>query len=375
MNPVAKRDYYEVLGIGKGAGDAEIKSAYRKLALQHHPDRNPDDPDAEEKFKEASEAYSVLSDGQKRAAYDRFGHAGLQGGGGSPGGFNPESFTDFGDILGDFFGFGDLFGGGGRRRGGQRGDDVRYDLEIAFEEAVFGMGAEIQAPRLEACDRCGGTGAEPGSSASTCPTCHGRREVLYQQGFLSVRRTCSTCNGQGQVIRNPCTACRGQAYRQVQRKIKVNVPPGVDDGTRLRLASEGQPGVNGGPPGDLYVFLKVREHPYFERRENDLHCTIPINLAQAALGGEIDVPTLGQPFRLKIPEGTANGTQFRLRGKGVAALNGASRGDIYVHIEVRIPARLTREQRKLFDLLRATLPVDNSPVEKGLFDKVKDFFS
>jgi molecular chaperone DnaJ len=373
---VAKRDYYEILGIGRGADDAEIKSAYRKLALQHHPDRNPDDPDAEEKFKEASEAYSVLSDGQKRATYDRFGHAGLQSGGAAPGGFNPESFTDFGDILGDFFGFGDLFGGGGRRRrGGQRGDDVRYDLEIGFEEAVFGMGAEIQVPRLELCERCGGTGAEPGSGASTCPTCHGRREVLYQQGFLSVRRTCSTCNGAGKVVRNPCTACRGQAYRQVQRKIKVNVPPGVDDGTRLRLANEGQPGTDGGPPGDLYVFLKVREHAFFERRENDLHCTIPINLAQAALGAEIDVPTLGQPARLRIPEGTANGTQFRLRNKGVAALNGGGRGDIYVHIEVRIPARLTREQRKLFEQLRDTLPVDNAPSEKGLFEKVKDYFS
>ena len=372
---MAKRDYYEVLSVGKDAGDGEIKSAYRRLALQYHPDRNPDDPDAEEKFKEASEAYSVLSDAQKRAAYDRYGHAGLQGGGAGAGGFNPEAFADFSDILGDLFGFGDLFGGGGRRRrGGQRGDDVRYDLEIGFEEAVFGMGAEIQVPRMEVCDRCGGSGAEPGSGPSTCPTCHGRREILYQQGFLSIRRTCSTCNGGGQIIRNPCSACRGQGYRQVQRKLKVNVPPGVDDGTRLRLANEGQSGSNGGPPGDLYVFLKVREHPFFERRDSDLHCTIPINMAQAALGAEIDVPTLGQPQKLKIPEGTQNGAQFRLRNKGVVSLNGGTRGDIYVHIDVRIPAKLTREQRKLLEQLRDTLPVDNAPAEKGLFEKVKDYF-
>ena len=371
---MAKRDYYEILSVGKDAGDAEIKGAYRKMALQYHPDRNPDDPDAEEKFKEASEAYSVLSDSQKRAAYDRYGHAGLQGSG-APGGYNPETFADFSDILGDFFGFGDLFGGGARRRSRSvRGDDVRYDLEISFEEAVFGMGAEIQVPRLEACDRCSGSGSEPGSGASTCPTCHGRREILYQQGFLSIRRTCGTCNGAGQIIRNPCGACRGQGYRQVQRKLKVNVPPGVSDGTRLRLANEGQPGAHGGPPGDLYVFLKVREHPFFERRENDLHCTVPINLAQAALGAEIDVPTLGQPYRLKIPEGTQNGVQFRLRNKGVVSLNGGSRGDIYVHIEVQIPPKLTREQRKLMEQLRATLPVDNAPAEKGLFEKVKDYF-
>lgn len=366
-----------MLGVGKDAGDPEIKSAYRKLALQFHPDRNPDDPNAEERFKEASEAYSVLSDAQKRGAYDRFGHAGLQGSGAaSGGGFNPETFADFSDILGDFFGFGDLFGGGGgrRRSRAQRGDDVRYDLEISFEEAVFGMGADIQIPRMEACDRCGGSGSEPGSGATTCPTCKGRREILYQQGFLSIRRTCSTCNGAGQIIRNPCSTCRGQGYREVQRKLKINVPPGVDDGTRLRLASEGQRGANGGPQGDLYVFLKVREHSFFERREADLHCTIPINLAQAALGAEIDVPTLGQPHKLKIPEGTQNGAQFRLRGKGVVALNSSGRGDIYAHIEVRVPTKLTREQRKLLEQLQHTLPVDNTPAEKGLFEKVKDYF-
>jgi molecular chaperone DnaJ len=375
VNPVSKRDYYEVLGLGRDADDQAIKGAYRKLALKFHPDRNPDNPEAEEKFKEASEAYSILSDPQKRAAYDRYGHAGLQNAGGAPGGFDPSQFGDFSDIFGDLFS--DFFGGGGggRRRGrAQRGEDVRYDLEIEFEQAVFGMGAEIQAPRMESCDRCSGSGSEPGSGPTTCPTCHGRGEILYQQSFLSIRRTCSTCNGSGQIIRNPCTSCRGQGYRQVQKKLKINIPPGVDDGTRLRLHGEGQPGVGGGPPGDLYVFLKVKEHAFFERREHDLHCTIPINIAQAVLGAEIEVPTLDGPHKLKIPEGTQNGAEFRLRHKGVTVLNSSSRGDLFVHVNVRVPTRLTRDQRKLFEQLKGTLPEDNQPAEKGLFDKVKDYF-
>jgi molecular chaperone DnaJ len=374
---VAKKDYYEVLGVGRESGDQEIKAAYREMAKRFHPDRNPDDPAAEEKFKEASEAYSVLSDSQKRSAYDRFGHAGVQGAGGGPQ-FNPEAFADFSDILGDFFGFGDLFGGGGSRRGGrtrgQRGDDVRYDLEISFEDAMFGMSAEIQVPRMERCERCKGGGSEPGSGPSQCPTCHGRGQIIYQQSFLSIRRTCTTCNGSGQIIRNPCAECHGHGYRQAQRKLKVHIPAGVDDGNRLRLSGEGQPGTQGEQPGDLYVFLKVKEHAFFERQGNDLHCTIPLNVAQAALGCEIDVPGIEGSQKLKIPEGTQGGAQFKLRHRGAPILNTNGRGDLYVHVDVKVPAKLTREQRKILEQLRETLPVDNRPAEKGLFEKVKDYF-
>lgn len=369
--PVTKRDYYEVLGVSRDADEQQIKSAYRKLALQYHPDRNPGDHTAEEKFKEAAEAYSVLSDAQKRATYDRFGHQGLQG----ASAFDPSAF-DLSDILGDFFGFGDLFGaGGGRRRTRpQRGEDVRYDLEIRFEDAVSGLTADIQVPRSELCSRCGGKCAEPGSGPTTCPVCHGRGEVVYQQSFLSVRRTCGQCGGTGQVVRTPCSQCRGRGYRQVEHKLKVNIPAGVDNGIRLRLTNEGEPGMNGGPPGDLYVVLKVKEHPFFDRQEYDLHCTIPINIAQAALGAEIEVPTLEGPQRLKIPEGVAAGAQFRLRQKGVPHVNGRGHGDIVVHIEVNTPTRLTREQKKLLEQLRETLPTDNQPAERGIFEKVKDYF-
>ncbi len=367
---VSKRDYYEVLGIAKDADDAAIKSAYRRLALQYHPDRNPDNHQAEEKFKEAAEAYTVLCDSQKRAAYDRFGHQGVQGAGGA--GFDPNDF-DLGDILSQF-GFGDIFGGRGRGNRAARGEDVRYDLETTFEDAVFGTTVEIQLPRTERCDRCRGEGAEPGSGPATCPACRGRGEQLYQQGFLSVRRTCSQCGGSGKIIKNPCKECRGSGVKQVMRKLKVNIPPGVADGNRLRLAHEGQPGYNGGPNGDLYVFLKVKDHPFFERHENDLHCIIPINFAQAALGAEIDVPTLGQPHKLRVPEGTQANAEFRIRGQGVASVNGHGRGDLIVHIEVRTPTKLNRDQKKLLEQLASSLPVENEPKEKGLFDKVRDYF-
>lgn len=369
--PVTKRDYYEILGVSRDAGEQQLKTAYRRLAMQYHPDRNPDNVEAVEKFKEAAEAYAVLSDSQKRAAYDRFGHQGVQAAGG---GFDPSSF-DLGDILGDFFGFSDIFGGGGRRQNrAQRGEDVRYDLEISFEDAMFGLAADIQVPRAEPCGHCEGKGAEPGSGSITCPACHGRGELIYQQSFLSVRRTCGSCGGAGRIVKTPCAQCHGEGYRRVERKLKVSIPAGVDNGNRLRLAHEGQPGANGGPPGDLYVVLKVKEHAFFERHENDLHCRIPINIAQAALGAEIEVPTLEEPHTLKIPEGTQSGAQMRIRNKGVPVVNGHGRGDLVVHIDVQIPKKLTREQKKLVEELRETLPVNNQPAEKGLFEKVKDYF-
>src|SRR5579871_1252488 len=377
MNAI-KRDYYEVLGVDRNVDDPTLKSAYRKLALQFHPDRNPNNHEAEEKFKEAAEAYSVLSDPQKRAAYDRYGHQGLQGFGAGAGaaGFDP-AFTDFGDILGDMFS--DLFGASnGRRAGGrpraQRGEDLRYDLEIALEDALHGLSVEIQVPRLELCTRCQGTGAEKNDGLVTCPMCHGRGEVLYQQSFLQIRRTCGQCNGRGQIIRRPCTQCKGEAYVRTQRKLKVNIPAGVDTGTRLRLAQEGQPGANGGPPGDLYVVINVKPHPIFERHGDDLHCAVPINIAQAALGAELDLLTFDGLQNVKIPEGTQSGATIKLRGLGIPKLQGSGRGDLWVHADVRTPTKLTREQKKLFEQLRETLPAENEPHEKSFLDKVKDYF-
>jgi molecular chaperone DnaJ len=375
MADTTKRDYYTVLGVERTADEQVLKSAYRKLALKLHPDRNPGDKEAEESFKEAAEAYSVLSDPQKRAAYDRFGHAGIQSAAGNgPQGFDPSVFADFSDILGDFFGFGDIFGAG-RRQGNrvQRGEDVRFDLEIALEDVMKGKPAELMVPRLDPCSRCNTTGAEPGG-ISSCPTCHGRGEMIYQQGFLSIRRTCTQCGGRGQVVRKACTQCKGEGYKRSDRKLKVNIPAGVDNGTRLRLTQEGQPGVNGGPPGDLYVVIKVKDHPVFERHEDQLHCTVPVNIAQAALGTDIDLLTFDGLQTIKVPEGAQHSQEVRLRGMGVPRLNSSSRGDLIVHVEVRTPEKLTREQRKLLEQLRDMLPAENEPKEKGLFEKVKDYF-
>jgi molecular chaperone DnaJ len=372
---VTKRDYYEVLGVGRDCDDQTLKGAYRKLALQYHPDRNPGSHEAEEKFKEAAEAYSVLSDAQKRAAYDRFGHQGVAGAAGN--GFEGAAgFPDLADILSDVFGFGDVFGGGGRQRRtrAQRGEDVRYDLEISFEDSMRGLSIDIQVPRMEECGRCKGKGAEPEDGLTTCPMCRGRGEVIFQQAFLSVRRSCSQCGGRGQIIRRPCKECKGEGYLRRERKLKVNIPAGVDDGTQLRLGQEGQPGINGGPAGDLYVVLKVTPHPIFERHEDNLHCTVPINPAQAALGASVELLTLDGLQTVKIPEGSQPGSRVRLKGLGVPHVNGSGRGDLFVHVDVRTPTKLTREQRKLFEQLHDLLPAENEPAEKGIFDKVKDYF-
>lgn len=373
---MAKRDYYEVLGAARGASEQEIKSAYRKAALKHHPDRNPNDPQAAERFKEAAEAYSVLSDAQKRSVYDQFGHEGLAGAGGIPG-FDPAAFRDFADIFGDLFSFGDLFGrpGGRRRTQAQRGADLRYDLEIGFEDAVLGLATEIKFPRQEPCSRCSGRGAEPGSNPVACSTCGGRGQMRFQQGFFSLTRTCSTCGGAGQVITSPCSRCRGEGHTRIERRLKINIPAGVDNGTSVRLAGEGEPGIHNGPTGDLYVVIRVQEHSVLEREDVHLHCTIPVNIAQAALGAEISVPTLQGSETLKIPPGVQTGAQFRLRGKGVPYLNGHGRGDLVVHISVVVPARLTREQRKVFEQLLDLLPAENQPTEKGLFQRFRDYLA
>lgn len=369
---MTRRDYYEILGVGRSATEQELKSAYRKLALKYHPDRNPGSKEAEERFKEAAEAYSILSDPEKRRLYDNYGHQGLSGA--ATAGFNPDAFADFADIFGDFFGFGDLFGASrGRRTRAQRGEDTRYDLEISFEDAIYGKEIELQIPRMEPCASCHGSGAESEDGWTTCSLCRGRGEVFYQQGFLSIRKTCSQCGGAGRILRRPCRACKGEAYVQTSRKLKVKIPPGIDSGMKMRVPGEGQPGSNGGPPGDLYVFIAVKPHPVFERREYDLHCVVPLNVAQAALGAELHILTFEGLETVKVPEGVQSGETLRLKGRGVPYVNGGGRGDLIVHLEVRIPRKLTREQRKLFEQLRDTLPEENEPEEKSLLEKLKDY--
>ena len=370
------QDYYEVLGVARNASEQEIKSAYRKKALEHHPDRNPDHREqAEEKFREASQAYSILSDPQKRARYDQFGQAGVAGVG--AGGFDPSIFTEFEDVLGDFFGFGDLFGMGGRGRGARstRGADLRFDLEISFEEAAFGLEAQIKVPRRETCGACSGSGAKKGTSPTICSQCGGRGQVRYTQGFFSISRPCSTCHGTGQVIRHPCPECRGQGRLRREKTLQVRIPPGVDTGTRLRVPSEGEAGKQGSPPGDLYVVLIVGEHPFFERHDRELSCTIPLSFWQAALGTEIQIPTLEGEQTLKIPEGTQTDAVFRIRGHGFPDLDGRGRGDLYVQVKVQTPTRLTSEQRQLLQQLAEISPADNSPSDKGFLEKMKEYFS
>jgi molecular chaperone DnaJ len=380
---VSKRDYYEILGISRSATEVELKSAYRKLALKHHPDRNPGNKAAEEKFKECAEAYAVLADTDKRSAYDRFGHAGVSNVGSA--GVDPTIFADFGDILGglgDIFGFGDLLGGGRRRGGPQRGADLRYDLEITFEESAKGAETSIQIPRQEQCETCGGSGAAPGSSPTVCSQCRGQGQVRFQQGFFTVARTCPQCRGTGRTIAKPCHTCRGAGHVPRERKITVKIPAGIATGQQLRMHGEGEAGSAGGPAGNLYVVVHVQEHEFFRRDGLNLFCEIPVNFTTVALGGEIQVPTLEGSDNVKVPEGTATGTTLRLRGKGMPDVNGRGRGDLFATVQVQTPRKLSKEQRQVLEQLAKTLPAEkfeprkhqDEQDERNLFDRVKDMF-
>ncbi len=357
------------------ATDVEIKSAYRKLAMTYHPDRNPNNPEAEDKFKELTEAYSILADGEKRSLYDRFGHAGV--GGQSTGGIDPTIFQDFGDIFGDIFGFSEAFGGqrGGRARSrAQRGSDLREDLHLGFEEAVFGVDKEVNVRRHEACDACRGLGSAPGKAPAACKTCNGRGQVRYQQGFFSIARTCPTCQGAGSVVSDPCPKCKGEGRLMRERVVEAKVPAGVEDGTRIRFNGLGEAGAFGGPAGDLYIVLHVKEHAFFEREGNDIHCVVPVSFSQAAIGTEIMVPTLEGEHKLKVPEGTQSGTSFRIRNKGVPVLNGHGKGDLYVEVRIQTPSKLSKRQKELLTELGSLSPVENKPEHRTLLGRVKDMF-
>src|SRR6266851_3792456 len=371
---INKRDYYEILGVTRSATDQDLKSAYRRLAHQHHPDKNQGDPHSEDKFKEAAEAYAVLSDPEQRGRYDRFGHAGVSSGAGAA--WGAPGFSNIEDILGDLFGFGDVFGAGARagsrRSVAQRGADLRYDLEITLEQAAVGMTAQLRIPKLETCETCNGSGAAPGTRPETCRTCQGAGQVRFQQGFFSVSRTCSNCRGAGQVINSPCEACRGAGRVEREKLIEVRIPAGVETGSRLRLQSEGESGAYGGPAGDLYVVIHVAEHEQFERQGNNLYASVPVTFAQAALGSEVQIKTLDNEQSLKVPAGTQTGTVFRVRGKGMPVLGGRGRGDLFVAVSVVTPRTLTREQRKLLEQLAKIETPDLE--DKKLVDKVRDIF-
>lgn len=374
---MSKRDYYEVLGVARDANDQTIKSAYRKLALKYHPDRNPGDAAAEEQFKAAAEAYAIVSDPDKRSAYDRFGHAGVSGAG--AGGFDPNQFAGFEDIFGSL---GDLFGFGGRRqRGGpQRGSDLRYDLEISFDEAFTGSETSIQIPREETCETCSGSGAAAGSVPEVCGQCKGSGQLRFQQGFLTVARPCSTCRGSGKVIAKPCQACRGAGRIGRERKITAKIPAGIATGQRLRLYGEGEHGSAGGPPGDLYVVVHVQDHVVFHREEDDLYCHLSLSYPTLAIGGTVAVPTMTGDEQIKIPSGTQAGARFKLRGKGMPNVSGRGQGDLYAITRVAIPKKLTKEQKHLLEELAKTMPQESVETsepddsEKPFFEKVKDIF-
>lgn len=366
-----KRDYYETLGVNRGASEEEVKKAYRKLALKYHPDRNPGDKQSEERFKEISEAYQVLVDAEKRAQYDQFGHAAFGDGGPFRGGF--DFTTGFEDIFGDIFG--EFFGAGtGRRRTRVRGEDLRYQMDLAFEEAVFGAEKKVKVPRQGRCDTCQGTGCKPGTSPRTCPSCRGRGQVSFQQGFFNVSRTCAQCRGEGTIIGDPCPACNGQGRVRKFHTLSIKIPPGVDSGSRLKLRGEGESGASGGPPGDLYVDIQVAPHPLFIRDGLDIICEIPISFVQAALGAEIDVPTLEGKVKMKIPAGTQSGKVFRLKGKGVRDVQGYRQGDQLVRAVVETPTHLTPRQKELLRELAALGGEEVHPLSKGFFDKVKQIF-
>jgi molecular chaperone DnaJ len=372
-----QKDFYEVLSVKREASIEEIKASYRQSALKWHPDRNPVNKDeAEIKFRECTEAYSVLSDPQKRQIYDTYGHEGLRGSNVGTD-FNSSVFQDFHDIFGDFFGFEDLFSGGRRGRGrNQRGADLRYDMTLTFEEAAAGVTTKVKLPKQELCSACNGTGAKKGTGVASCQTCGGRGQMAYQQGFFTITRTCPACQGAGQIIRERCLECRGNGRVEREKIIELRIPPGVDSGTRLRVTGEGEQGPNGGPSGDLYVVLDVKEHQFFERRGADLYCTIPLSVVQAALGTELQVPGLGGEEKLKIPEGTQSDAVFRVKGKGLPDPRGGGKGDLYYHVRVLTPTKLTREQRKLMEQLGASLKVENKPADRNssIFEKVKDIF-
>jgi molecular chaperone DnaJ len=381
---MAKRDYYDILGVPRNADEEDIKKAYRKLAMKHHPDRNQGDKAkaSEEKFKEAKEAYEMLTDPQKRAAYDQYGHAGVDPNMGGRGGAGPEGFGGFAEAFGDIFGdiFGGAAGAGGRRAGGQqvyRGNDLSYAMEITLEEAARGKDTQIRIPSWDNCETCKGSGAKPGSSPKTCSTCNGSGTVHMRQGFFSIQQTCPTCRGTGKIIPEPCTSCNGAGKIKKQKTLEVKIPAGINEGMRIRSAGNGEPGTNGGPSGDLYIEIRVKQHDIFERDGDDLHCTVPVGLTTVTLGGTIEVPTLGGNAEIELPEGTQHGKTFRLRGKGIKGIRSSYPGDLYAHIAVETPVKLTEHQRKLLRELDESFRKGgerHSPNEKSWADRVKDLF-
>src|SRR5882724_4964351 len=371
---MAKRDFYEILGVARGCDEKELKGAFRKLAMQLHPDKNPGDHTAELKFKEINEAYEILKDPQKRAAYDRFGHQAFEHGAGFGGAGAASGFASFADIFDEFFG--DFRGGGARRSGRERGSDLRYNLEVTLEEAYSGKGVEVEVPTTVTCSLCSGSGSKPGTSPKTCSTCNGAGRVRASQGgFFHIERTCPTCHGRGEVVSDPCTKCSGAGRVSETRTLSVNIPAGIEDGTRIRLAGEGEAGLRGGPSGDLYIFLSIKPHAFFQRDGADVFCRVPVSLTTAALGGQFEVPTLdGARSRVKVPEGTQNGRQIHLKGKGMPVLRSRQTGDMYVQIVVETPQNLSRRQRELLEEFERVSDEENNPESSGFFSRVKDFF-